>query len=142
MAEIIAKQGKISSIQGLRGVAVVLVVFGHYGLFFGSGFVGVDIFFVISGWVVTASVLRSQGASGKFQLYNFLRARLVRLAPALTGLTLTVALFQIFYSPKFEWSSISEQSIWSLLWVSNVYAEINLGDYFGEIAGGGLLTHT
>nr|WP_249138977.1 acyltransferase family protein [Actibacterium sp. MT2.3-13A] len=70
-------------IDGLRAVAVLAVVFYHAGLTpFSGGFVGVDVFFVISGFLIT-SILRDEIARGRFRLANFYDRRVRRLFPAL-----------------------------------------------------------
>lgn len=70
-------------IDGLRAVAVLAVVFCHAGFpLFGGGFVGVDIFFVISGYLITSIILREL-AGGKFSLSGFYERRARRILPAL-----------------------------------------------------------
>ena len=132
---------KVQSIQSLRGLAVLLVVLGHWGLVFGSGFVGVDVFFVISGYVVTLVSLR-KAENGAFKVSEFIKARFLRLFPALAGMVFATLAFQLIYYPMFEWARAAEEGIWSLLWVSNVFSHMRLGDYFGETAGTSLLLHT
>ncbi len=132
---------KIQSIQALRGLAVILVVLGHWGLLFESGFIGVDVFFVISGYVVTLASLR-RARSDAFTVSQFLQARFLRLFPALGGVVLVVVSFQLIYYPSFERARASEEGIWSILWMSNVFSHVRTGDYFGETAGTSLLLHT
>lgn len=84
-------------IDGLRAVAVLAVLFFHAGVpLFAGGFVGVDVFFVISGYVITAVVLRDR-AQDRFRFLAFYQRRIRRLAPALLALILVcmpcVALF-------------------------------------------------
>ena len=72
-------------IQGLRAVAVLLVVFYHAGLRgLSGGYVGVDVFFVISGFVITGLLLRERGASGSTSLIGFYGRRSRRIIPAAT----------------------------------------------------------
>ena len=132
---------QIQPIQALRGLAVMLVVLGHWGLFFGSGYIGVDVFFVISGYVVTLVSLR-RAQSGRFSVVQFMQARFIRLFPALGATVLVVVCFQLFYYPSFEWSRASGEGLSSALWMSNFYSHARLGDYFGENAGTSLLLHT
>ena len=132
---------QIQQIQALRGLAVILVVLGHWGLFFGSGHIGVDVFFVISGYVVTLVSLR-RAHSGTFSVVHFIQARFMRLFPALGATVLVVVCFQLFYYPSFEWSRASGEGLSSTLWLSNFYSHARLGDYFGENAGTSLLLHT
>lgn len=82
-------------IQRLRGVAVLLVVLFHVGVLPG-GFIGVDAFFVISGYVVTASVLREIRSVSRFDLRRFLIRRARRLLPALGLMTSSVLVLSAF----------------------------------------------
>ena len=70
-------------IDGLRAVAVLPIVFNHLGLRgFGGGYVGVDVFFVISGFLITGVLLRDM-TSGRHSIGDFYRRRLLRIFPAL-----------------------------------------------------------
>ena len=72
-------------IQGLRAIAVLLVVFYHAGLtWLSGGYVGVDVFFVISGFVITGLLLRERGTSGRTSLVAFYGRRSRRIIPAAT----------------------------------------------------------
>lgn len=86
-----ASNSRFAGLDGLRAVAVALVVVYH--LFPGSGvsggFVGVDVFFVISGFLITALLLREHDATGRIDLVDFWRRRARRLLPAL-ALVVTV----------------------------------------------------
>lgn len=74
-------------VQGLRAVAVGLVVLYHAGLVVHGGFLGVDIFFVISGFVISDMISREINRSGVFSPKVFLVRRLKRLFPALVTMT-------------------------------------------------------
>src|SRR5690349_17267191 len=69
-------------IDGLRALAVLSVVLCHVGLGFPGGYVGVDVFFVISGFLITCLMLKDL-ESGKFSLTTFWERRIRRIAPAL-----------------------------------------------------------
>src|SRR3569833_4574235 len=70
-------------VEGLRAVAVVLVVLFHAGVpGLGGGFVGVDVFVVLSGHLVTSHLLREAAATGRVAPAGFFRRRLRRLLPA------------------------------------------------------------
>lgn len=62
-------------VQGLRALAVLSVIAFHAGLPLPGGFIGVDIFLVISGFVITAMLLREHTATGKLDLVQFYRRR-------------------------------------------------------------------
>ncbi len=72
-----------ADIDGLRAVAVVLVLLFHAGLGFSGGFVGVDVFFVISGYLITGLILKEQQA-GSFRIAEFWARRIRRIVPAVT----------------------------------------------------------
>ena len=75
-------QGFRTDIQALRGLAVSLVLFYHAGFdFLGAGFLGVDVFFVISGFLIT-DMVRKEVEAGRFSFINFYFRRAKRLLPA------------------------------------------------------------
>jgi peptidoglycan/LPS O-acetylase OafA/YrhL len=83
-------------IQGLRAVAVGLVVASHCGLpFFGGGYVGVDVFFVISGFLITAHLLEELVADGRIRLARFYARRMLRLLPV-SSLVVIATLFAAY----------------------------------------------
>lgn len=132
----------IRAVQQLRGVSVLLVVFAHWN-FLANGQIGVDVFFVISGYVVTLSILKHRHIeSASRQFTRFLRNRVVRLAPALSGTVIAtlIALFLVY--PSFEWHELIIQALTSQLWLANLYSQAKLGDYFGGLAGQGAFLHT
>ena len=70
-------------IDGLRGIAVLAVIFFHFDIsFFKGGFLGVDIFFVISGYLITNLILREIN-EGNFKILIFFERRIRRIVPAL-----------------------------------------------------------
>lgn len=75
-------------IDGLRALAILLVVLCHAGVIFRGGFLGVDVFFVISGYLIT-SLVRREIAEGRFSLARFWMRRVHRLLPALLAASLT-----------------------------------------------------
>ncbi|MGZ4680857.1 MAG: acyltransferase family protein [Acidimicrobiales bacterium] len=71
-----------ADIDGLRAVAILLIVAFHAKLpFFDGGFVGVDVFFVISGYLITRNLLDESGATGRVRLLTFWSKRVRRLVP-------------------------------------------------------------
>lgn len=112
-------------IQGLRALAVVLVVFSHlpqWGKFAG-GFVGVDMFFVISGFVITRlMVKKAVTARGvKSEYWPFMARRIVRLVPALFVMLIVGLLLSFLFAPPTEFYSIWGGALWSELFASNFY---------------------
>src|SRR5690606_31257738 len=86
-----------TEIDGLRALAILPVVFYHLGLsIFPGGFVGVDVFFVISGFLITGIIVK-EIEQKRFSLINFYEKRARRLMPALFG----VLVFVLIFSPLF-----------------------------------------
>jgi peptidoglycan/LPS O-acetylase OafA/YrhL len=116
-------------IDGLRAVAVSSVVFFHAGFFpFDSGFVGVDIFFVISGYLIGGIVLR-EAIEGHFDFVNFYARRARRILPALILVVLTTCFVGWFLLDVKEYFFVGSTSTSSLLAISN-FSFWRLQDYF------------
>ncbi|MED5419167.1 MAG: acyltransferase, partial [Verrucomicrobiota bacterium] len=131
-----------SEIDGLRAVAVLAVVFYHLGpTFLPGGFVGVDVFFVISGFLITSIILR-ESADRTFTLKNFWMRRIRRLFPALAVVLLaTLAAGSLILYQK-EWSSLGAQLFAVLILLANFHLHIETGNYWGPTAEDVPLLHT
>jgi len=123
-------------IQALRGLAVLAVVLFHAKeSYFPLGYLGVDVFFVISGFVVTPLILRifnikTSGSGLLSNLKYFYRRRFYRLAPAL-ALTLSISAITIFLiGPVVDHQKFARQGIATLLLSGNIGAYRYSGDYF------------
>ncbi|MFD0917631.1 acyltransferase family protein [Pseudahrensia aquimaris] len=129
-------------IDGLRAIAVLSVLFYHAGFtLFGGGFVGVDVFFVISGYLITSLIVREVGESGSFRFGRFYLRRIRRLFPALLCTVLfTWAAAFIFFSPA-QMQDFAASTIAALTSVSNVYFWFE-ADYFDVAATTKPLLHT
>ena len=130
-------------IQGLRGLAIALVVVYHaYSPFMPSGFVGVDVFFVISGWVIAQSVIERWESSGTFAFKEFWWRRARRLIPAF-GLMIT---FVSVASVLILAITPATQTLWTGLLAMFSIANIGVyrftGDYFSLEASLNPLIHT
>lgn len=107
-------------IQGLRAIAVLAVLGFHAGLpFMPGGFVGVDVFFVISGFLITGLIDREIGRTGKLSLGRFWARRVRRLLPATAVVLGAVAVITIVVLPVTRWPSISWDVATSALYVVN-----------------------
>lgn len=128
-------------IDGLRALAVVPVILFHAGAtWIPGGFIGVDIFFVISGYLISSIILREVQA-GEFSFLRFYERRLRRIIPALlVVLIVTVAVFQVIAMPD-QAQETSESAIAALLSVSNFYFWQSTG-YFAPAAEFMPLLHT
>lgn len=117
-------------IQLLRAVAVSVVILNHLTGWPGGGFVGVDIFFVISGYLMTDLLLRQSATTGRVNMLDFYRRRIRRIVPAaMFVLVVTcIASYLIFRTARFKQTVLD--SVWSALFASNVrFAELG-SNYF------------
>lgn len=129
-------------IDGLRAVAVLLVVVFHFHLFSAgkSGFIGVDVFFVISGFLITA-IVRQQVEAQRFSLLDFWVRRLRRLAPALFVVLALVLAYGALRLLQADFQQLAEEAAATQFYVANVYFWRNV-NYFGLQAGNIYLLHT
>ncbi|KQQ26581.1 acyltransferase family protein [Frondihabitans sp. Leaf304] len=111
--------GHRSDIQVLRAVAVVAVFADHLLAFPGGGFLGVDVFFVLSGFLITGLLLREHASTGRISLRRFFVRRVKRLAPAaLLVLGVTVAVSALVFNAV-RASSILTDALWASLFGAN-----------------------
>jgi peptidoglycan/LPS O-acetylase OafA/YrhL len=118
-------------IQGLRAVAVLLVVLDHAGVgFLRGGFVGVDVFFVLSGFLITGILLSGAAKRGYVSLIGFYSRRARRILPAatLTLVTTTIVAYQLLNYVR------AKEAVWDCFWASLFMANIRFAqqgtDYF------------
>jgi peptidoglycan/LPS O-acetylase OafA/YrhL len=117
-------------IQGLRAVAVGLVLLYHAGApFLRGGFVGVDVFFVISGFLITGLLLAEIEKTGRISLTRFYARRAKRIFPAATVVLLVVAAITVLGLPRIRWTSIGEQIVGSAVSLVNWLLASEAVDY-------------
>lgn len=129
-------------VQGLRAIAVLLVIFAHAGIDrFASGFIGVDIFFVISGYVITQVLQRRPPRSVMYNLRHFYIRRILRIVPAAT-LTLTVTIVTGFFllGDNFNAALIDDVRA-AALFAANFRLISTSSDYFMSGIDPSLVTH-
>ncbi|HWV43447.1 MAG TPA: acyltransferase family protein [Pseudorhodoplanes sp.] len=125
-------------INGLRAVSVAAVVLYHFGVFpFSGGFVGVDVFFVISGYLMTAVILADQRG-----LLSFYAARAVRIVPALALLCVVILALGWFILSPAEYRATAAQAVASLGFFSNIANWWREGDYFAPTSLSNWFLHT
>jgi peptidoglycan/LPS O-acetylase OafA/YrhL len=108
-------------IDGLRALAVMPVIFFHAGLpGFQGGFVGVDIFFVISGYLIT-SIILADLHNNDFTFYKFYMRRMRRILPALFFVLLITLPFALFLLPPKELKDYSQALVSIIFFLSNIY---------------------
>ncbi|MBN9886006.1 acyltransferase family protein [Salipiger abyssi] len=131
-----------SDIDGLRAIAVLAVVFYHFGLpGFEGGFVGVDIFFVISGFLIGGILWREYDRTGRIWLRHFYIRRFRRLAPAFFTMAMVTALFSWALLLPFEFREFGKQLIAATVYLSNVLFFRQAG-YFDTASEEKPLLHT
>lgn len=129
--------------QGLRAVAVLAVVAFHAGLPLSGGFAGVDVFFVISGFVISGALMRELSRSGRISFATFYRRRLRRLIPAAAVVSVVTLLGSLlFLSPVTGQQVSAEAALASSLFVSNIYFAVSSGGYFSPVVEGNPFLHT
>lgn len=132
-----------SDIQGLRAFAVLIVVIFHAKIpFFEAGYIGVDIFFAISGYVITGMILREIEDHRKFSFINFYWNRFKRLTPALALVVLVTVVSSIFLQPVFQSLVTAKTGAGSLLMLSNFVIANTSGGYFDPQASQNALLNT
>lgn len=129
-------------IDGLRMIAVLSVVFFHFGLpGFRGGFIGVDIFFVISGFLIGGVLWKEYKREHKISVSSFYFRRLRRLAPAYITMCAITLILGWFILLPFEYREFGKGLIASLFYVSNVLFYRQSG-YFDSAAEDKALLHT
>ncbi len=132
-AEAIANSGFRPDIEGLRAVAVIAVVLFHAGVvFLPGGFVGVDVFFVISGFLITGMLWRETANSGTVSLRRFWGARARRLLPASVLVGIVTIIASALLLPPLQAKTVSIDAITSALYVSNYWFAFTGVNYFGR----------
>src|SRR5690625_2503801 len=107
-------------IQGLRAVAVGLVLLYHAGVsFIPGGYVGVDVFFVISGFLITGMLVRQSMERGRIDLADFYARRIRRILPAATVVLAFVAICTLLILPRTRWDGIGTEIIASAFYLVN-----------------------
>jgi peptidoglycan/LPS O-acetylase OafA/YrhL len=118
-------------ITGLRTLAIVPVVAFHAGAsFMPGGFIGVDVFFVISGFLITTLLVRELELTGRISLSQFWAKRIRRLVPALTVMVAITLPFAALISSILAWDDLAAQAAASAAYVSNVYFWARQDSYF------------
>ena len=132
----------IPAIDGLRAVAVVAVMLYHLGFsWIPGGFLGVDLFFVISGYVITRLLLDSIQRSGGLDLRAFYKARIRRLFPPLVFMIFVTIIYISIWAPETMRRFVSD-SPFALFGGMNWWLVFRHTDYFDTISRPPLLQHT
>lgn len=118
-------------IQGLRAVAVTLVALDHANIGpFHGGFVGVDVFFVISGYLITSLLLREADRTGTVSLSSFYARRARRILPAALLVTLVTIVLSVLFLDGARALAVGEQAVWVTFFAANIKFASDETDYF------------
>jgi peptidoglycan/LPS O-acetylase OafA/YrhL len=129
------------ALDGLRGLAVAAVLLFHAGHLTG-GYLGVDLFFVLSGFLITSLLLAETARTGRISLSAFWARRARRLLPALAGVLIGVAAYAWLFAQPAELARIRADGLATVFYVANwraVFAHLN---YFELFAAPSPLAHT
>ena len=130
-----------ADIQGLRALAIVPVVLYHaHEQWVPGGYVGVDIFFVISGYLITGIILK-EIAGGGYSIADFYERRAKRLFPALFVMLTAVVLAGMIILPPPQLASLGEATVATILFLANLFY-FQTSDYFSPAAEYLPLVHT
>jgi peptidoglycan/LPS O-acetylase OafA/YrhL len=128
-------------VDGLRALALIAVIINHFNAsLLPSGYLGVDIFFVISGYVITKSLLKRKQQSFRQGIVGFYARRIKRLVPALVFCVVVTAIIACFFDPA---PGVSLQTgLFALLGLSNLYLFSQSTDYFAPSSEMNMFTQT
>ena len=133
--------GRIQGLDGLRALAVIAVLLYHAEVPWArGGFLGVDVFFVLSGYLVTSLVLRATEGDGHLDLRSFWSGRFRRLAPALLTLLVTTVLAVRLLHPD-EVAGLRGQVLSTLTGTTNWYLIVADSSYFDQLGRPPYLRH-
>jgi peptidoglycan/LPS O-acetylase OafA/YrhL/lysophospholipase L1-like esterase len=129
------------ALDGLRGIAVAAVLLFHAGDLTG-GYLGVDAFFVLSGFLITSLLLSEARSDGRISLREFWSRRARRLLPVLACVVLAVCAYAVLVAKPEELASIRSDAIATLLYVANWRAVVGQHDYWELFRSPSPLEHT
>ena len=120
-------------IQGLRGLAILSVaIFHFFPNLLPNGFLGVDLFFVISGYLITTIIIRDLNKNN-FSFFNFYIKRFKRIYPSILLLLLTFSLIFFFFLLPVDLKNFFNSVLSTLFFIPNIYFWLN-GGYFGSVS--------
>ena len=125
-----------SDVEGLRAVAVTLVVLFHAGVsWLPGGYIGVDVFFVISGFLITGLLLREHERKGRISLQGFYARRARRILPAAMLVIILTVVASYFIQNFIEYGNVAEDGRWTSLFAGNFrFAAIGTGYFQKSVA--------
>lgn len=130
-------------IQGLRALAVSLVVLSHAGLStLSGGFIGVDVFFVLSGYLISGILFEEKLRTGTIRLVHFYSRRIRRLLPALIVMLGSVMWITPILLSDYEFREQTASLNYAATWTSNFFFTFSSNPYFSDLRERDLFLHT
>ena len=118
-------------IQGLRAIAVLIVIASHASVpFLSGGFVGVDVFFVISGFLISQLLFREVEKSGRLSIPGFYARRARRILPAATLVTVATILASAIWLSAVDTLTVAKDALWAVFFAANIHFAAVGTDYF------------
>jgi peptidoglycan/LPS O-acetylase OafA/YrhL len=129
-------------LDGIRAIAILAVLIFHISAnTLRGGFTGVDVFFVLSGFLITSNILYDYGR-GQFSFREFYLRRVQRLVPNSLLTVLVTILLWVFFMPPSTARQTAQHGLWTIINLSNFFIWKDLGGYWGNAAEQSPLTHT
>jgi len=137
----VGRRRHVRALDGLRGAAVAAVVLFHAGRLVG-GWLGVDLFFVLSGFLITSLLLEERGARGRVSLSGFWSRRARRLLPALFLMLAGVGVYALVFAAPSELSQIRSDGLATLGYIANWHQIAHGTSYWDLFRAPSPLEHT
>jgi peptidoglycan/LPS O-acetylase OafA/YrhL/lysophospholipase L1-like esterase len=131
------------ALDGIRAVAVLAVIAYHLGYrWIPGGFIGVDVFFVLSGYLITSLLLAEHARRGRIDLRAFWFRRARRLLPALLVMVAVVAVWIYLTASPYEMETRRADLLWTVFYASNWHFIASGQDYFAQFMSASPVRHT
>jgi len=141
-----AGAGRRPALDGVRALAVTAVMIYHFGggstSWLPGGFLGVDVFFVLSGYLITGLLLAEYGRTGRIDLPGFWVRRARRLMPALIAMLLAVCAWIWWATPLESYPARRTDVFWTVGYLANWHLIKDQDDYFAAYSSASPLRHT
>ena len=123
------KMGYQPTLDGVRAVSVIAVILYHAGFtWLHGGFFGVEVFFVVSGFLITSLLIEERDGNGKVSLWHFWLRRWRRLLPALFTMLIAIGVWAVFWGSAEQHTQVRRDYPWGIFYLAN------WGQIFSKVA--------